>query len=225
MQNYTDTLLSQYANSPTITALITDFNEWIDPTIDLNNFYSNIFNVLTCDDYGLDCWGKIVNVSRYVQITQSPVDLGFKEAYTVLTATTGAQPFGQAPMYDGLVSTLNFRLATEVYRKLILVKAMTNITNCTVPSLNKLLNYLFAGEGRCYVVDTGSMQLRYVFEFNLTASELSIMLYSGAIPRPAGVQASVMQITPSQTFGFNGQGQPFGSGVFFNPTIGLQNVS
>ena len=91
--------------------------------------------------------------------------------------------------------------------------------------MNSLLNYLFNGQGRCYVHDTGDMQIRYVFEFNLSAVELAIMLNSGAIPRPAGVKASVMQLAPSGTFGFReAGGQPFGSGVFFNSSQ-IQSVS
>lgn len=225
MGNYKDTLLSQYANSPTITALIDAFNQWIDPGADIDAFYSIVWNVETAQGFGLDIWGKIVNVSRELQISNAPAYLGFGEAFTTPTAATGAQPFGQAPMYNGTLATTTYTLGDDAYRKLIMVKSLANITDCTSPSLNALLRYLFAGEGRCYVVDTGGMRSRYVFEFQLSAVELAIMLSSGAVPRSAGVLVSVMQVDPSSTFGFAEAGlQPFGSGTFFSP-LGLQDAN
>lgn len=225
MENYTDTILSQYATSPTITALIDFFNQNIDPSADIDTFYNVVWNVETAVGVGLDVWGKIVNVSRELQIATNQAYFGFDEAYSAATSTTGVQPFNQAPMYDGPLATSTYTLADDAYRKLIMVKALANITDCTSQSLNKLLRYLFSGEGRCYVVDTGGMQVRYVFEFTLTDVEQAIMLNSGAVPRSAGVLVSVMQISPSTTFGFAEAGlQPFGQGVFFSSS-GLQNAN
>lgn len=223
MIDYRDTILAQYANSPTIVDLVDRFNDWIDPQADIQNFYNTIWNVETANDHGLDIWGRIVNVSRYLQILEQPAYFGFVEAFTLPTADTGAQPFNQAPMYIGEQATTTFRLETEAFRKLILLKAMSNITNCTIPSLNAMLKYFF--EGRSYVHDTGEMQIRYVFEFDLSPFELAIMLQSGVIPRPAGVLANVMQVNPLATFGFNeANGQPFNQGSFFN-SQGLQYAS
>jgi len=39
------TQLAQYANSRIITALISDFNEWIDPAVNLRAFYTNVWNI------------------------------------------------------------------------------------------------------------------------------------------------------------------------------------
>jgi len=192
MQDINDTLLSQYANSPTITGLINAFNQWIDPAANLDAFYEIVWNVDTAEGFGLDIWGKIVNVPRQLQI----------DATTTVT------------------------LGDPAYRKLIMVKAAANICDCTAPSLNNLLRYMFAGEGRTYVIDTGSMTMRYVFEFSLTATELAIMLSSNVIPRPAGVLISILQAAPEATFGFvQGQLQPFGQGTFFSRTTGLQDAN
>jgi hypothetical protein len=135
--------------------------------------------------------------------------LGFDEALNW-------QPFNQAPFYTGEQATQTYRLADDAYRTLILVKALANISDCTSPSLNRLLSNLFAGRGRCYVSDTGYMEFRYVFEFALEPYEIAILTQSGAIPKPAAVLANLLQVDISTTFGFNeGLMQPFGSGVFF----------
>ena len=126
------------------------------------------------------------------------------------------QPFNQAPFFTGVQATQTYRLVDDAYRKLILVKALANISDCTSPSLNRLLSNLFEGRGRCYVSDTGNMEFRYVFEFALEPYEIAILTQSGAIPKPAAVLANVLQVDLPTTFGFNeGLMQPFGSEVFF----------
>lgn len=220
MQNWKDTILSQYANSPTIVAIIEAFNECVDPSSDIDNFYNTIWNVATANDAGLDIWGKIVNVSRFLKITETQTFFGFKQELT-------SQPFNQASFRNSQASvpTQVYELPTESYRTLIMVKAMSNITNCTVPSLNRLLLYLFPMQ-RAYVQDTGGMSIRYVFEFNLTPVELAILTQSGAIARPAGVGVSIMQVDVAETFGFKqGNGQPFNQGAFFNRQQGITNAS
>lgn len=68
MQNYIDTIMSQYANSPIITGLIEGINTMIDPTTDLTNFYNMVMNLNTATGYGLDAWGRIVGVGRNVSV-------------------------------------------------------------------------------------------------------------------------------------------------------------
>jgi hypothetical protein len=73
------------------------------------------------------------------------------------------------------------------YQTLILAKAAANIGNVAVPALNRLLQAIFAGSGLAYVQDNLDMTLTYVFLFQPTATQLAIIEYSGALPRPAGV--------------------------------------
>lgn len=222
MQNVEQTILSQYANSPTLCALIQNMNQYIDPQADLDAFYDMVWNVETAKWFGLDIWGRIVNVSRMLRIPGAVTYFGFNEAYTKATAATGPQPWGQAPFYAGDLVTQTYQLADNAYRTLIYTKALSNISDCTAPSINQLLQNLFAGRGRCYVTDTGKMEMRLTFEFALLPFEIAILTQSGAIPRPAGVYVRVMQVDLATTFGFaEGSGQPFNQGVFFNPSQGF----
>lgn len=219
------TLCSQYANSPTLRALIHNMDAYIDPRADLDAFYNYVFNVQTAKGFGLDIWGRIVGIGRELTIPGEQTYLGFNEAYTAITALTGPQPFGQAPFYAGVQSTNTYTLSDDAYRTLILTKALSNISDCTAPSINQLLRNLFKGRGRCYVTDTGAMEMRFSFEFALLPFEVAIMTQSGAIPKPAAVFARVLQVDLPNTFGFKeGGGQPFGSGVFFNSS-GLINAN
>ena len=49
-----DTLLEQYASSPTIVGMINSMNLAIDPSVDIQNFYTNIWNIKTAVGYGLE---------------------------------------------------------------------------------------------------------------------------------------------------------------------------
>lgn len=207
-----DTIISQYANSPTMMVLLSAANEWLDPTKDIEAFYSLIWNVDTAQGYGLDVWGRIVGVDRNVTISADPPYFGFRNGIEDWT------PFNDEPFFDGQDVTNNFRLADDAFRTLILVKAMANIARTDAPSLNALLRRLFNGRGRAYVNDLGSMQMRFTFEFYLQPYELAILTQSGVLPHPTGVGVSILQAPGGGTFGFNeaGDAEPFGQGTFFS---------
>lgn len=197
MQNWDQTLLSQYCDSPTIDGLLSSYNSAVDPAADIANFYLNIWNVYTAVGTGLDIWGAIVNVPRYLQIPGSPNYLGFDEAYLSGYATTGPQPFNQAPFYMSQAVTTTYYLSDDVYRQLILIKAAVNIGNLSVPQINQLLQKFFgqsiAGSpyGVAYVIDTLNQGFTYHFNFIPNALQLAIVENSGVFPRPAGVAVSV----------------------------------
>jgi hypothetical protein len=169
MQNVSQTIISQYGNSPTILGLIEKLNLAIDPDADLDAFYAWIFNVETAQGFGLDIWGRIVGVNRTIQTTP----------LTVLT--------------------------DDQFRALILLKALSNISVATSPAINILLQNWMSGRGRCYVNDLGSMEIRYMFEFELQQFEIDIITQSGIFLRPAGVGAQVIDFIPP-VFGFSEMG-------------------
>lgn len=169
MRNVSQTIISQYGSSPTILALIQKFSACIDPSADIDNFYTWIFNVETAQGFGLDIWGRIVGVSRTIPTTPA----------TVLTDTQ--------------------------FRELILLKALSNISIATSPSINQLLRNWMEGRGRCYVCDLGGMELVYQFEFLLQPFEIDIITESGIFLRPAGVGGWVVTTT-YPVFGFKEMG-------------------
>jgi hypothetical protein len=169
------------------------------PTADLAAFYENIWNVNTATGYGLDVWGTIVGVSRYLQISATN-NLGFDEAYTAPTASTGPQPFNQAPFASGDPATNTYAMTDNQYRQLIMVKAAANISDLSIPSINALLRAEFGSNngvdpyGDAYVVDLGGMAFEYYLDFTPDPAQIAIINNSGVFPRPAGVQATLTYI-------------------------------
>ncbi|AVA33025.1 DUF2612 domain-containing protein [Cupriavidus metallidurans] len=215
MENVSQTILSEYANSPTLVQLIQNMDGYIDPSADIDSFYDMIWNIDSAVGKGLDIWGKIVGLEngRKLTIPSGEINFGFSQA-----GTASATPFGSGVFYSGEQSTQTYQLGDDAFRTLILVKALANICDGSIQSMNRLLQNLFSSRGRCYVNDLGNMQLRYTFEFYLQPWERAIITQSGALPRPTGVLASILEADLPNVFGFSeagiGSAAPFNQGVF-----------
>lgn len=193
MENIAETILTQYAASPRLLSLIESFNDAVAPDKQINDFYDLIWNVETAETYGLNIWGKIVDVSRRLTVNDDFNYLGFSEALIDVPTTTDPKPFNQAPFFNGKNSTGTVELSDPMYRKLIMMKAMANITDCTIPNINRMLVYMFSDSGRAYIRNDGGMMMSYVFEFPLTTAELGIVQSSDALPYPPGVTVRIIQ--------------------------------
>lgn len=214
MINIKDTILSQYANSPTILALINSINDAIDPQVNIDDFYNKVWNITTAEGFGLDIWGRIVNVSRILYVPVIGKNLGFEEGGTI-----DFDPFGQSKFYSGSTVSSNYALSDAAFRVLILVKALSNISKTSISVYNKILMQLFPGRGNAYVSDTGNMTARLTFEFDLEPFEIEILKQSGAFSNPTGVGFDIMDVVIPYTFSFAEAGVSaagFNNGVFFS---------
>lgn len=218
------TVLSQYANSPILMQLIENMNEWIDPRVNILQFYKLVWNINTAIGFGLDIWGRILGISRVIPIPGTNGSFGFDNPdrppdWQNFGSQEGSTAWG-GPFYSGQSNTGGYTLNDTAYRTLLLTKALANIVATNAPSLNALVRNLFPGRGACYTVDLGNMAMRYVFDFALSSIEFAILVYSGVLPHPAGVQVSVL-VVAEDYFGFREAGdgaEPFGSGVFYLPS-------
>lgn len=214
-----DTVISQYANSQIILQLIDNFSQYVDQSANIQAFFDNMWNIDTAQGYGLDVWGRILGISRTLQVA-SGFYFGFDEA------GAEAQPFGQGQFFSGQPLTNNYNLSDAAYRTLLLAKALANICDGSIPAINQLLLNLFPGRGNCYVTEGeglttryfgfdeagtvnsegfntapfysgqsfGIMSMTYTFAFPLTPVEFAILEQSGVLPTPTGVLASIVLI-------------------------------
>jgi Protein of unknown function (DUF2612) len=195
--DWTQTLLSQYVDSPTINELLSSYSSAVNPSNDIVNFYNNIWNIATAVGNGLDIWGQIVNVSRYLLVPITPNYFGFKEAIRTGYESTGPQPFCQASFALVTQSTDTYALTDSNYRRLIMIKAAANISGLSIPAINKLLQQFYGisydgqPHGIAYVIDNENMSLTYHFNFTPSPVQIAIINNSGVFPRPAGVSVAV----------------------------------
>lgn len=188
------TVISQYANSPVISQLCCNMAQYVDPTADMDQFYDTIWNLDTAIGYGLEVWGRILQVTRIIPISLGAGPfLGFKEA----SADPAIVGFGQGPFFTGQALANNFSLPDPQYRLLLFAKALTNVCDGSIPAINQILLNLFPGLGTCYIADNGNLTMTYTFKFPLTPVQLAIVQSSGVLPRTSGVSVSVQVSIPS----------------------------
>lgn len=202
-------VISQYAASPRILALLVKQAAILDPGKDLMLYYDGIFNPRSAQGVGLDIWGRIVGIGRMLWMTNTEF-FGF--AYQLM------ENFDQAPFWIDSLAQGQFRLTDEAYRFLIFYKAAANIGESTMQAVNSLLNSLFEldhGPANSCVLEVGVMEIRAVFNFYLSGYEQALLEQYGLLDRPAGVGFSWYQHDPAEMFGFAGQElQNFDNGIF-----------
>lgn len=176
------TVISQYANSPIILSLIANLADAIDQSANLNAWYDQVWNIDTAVGYGLDVWGRILVVKRVLRVPVAGDYLGFEGSPGL--------PFDVGTWYGLGTSSDNFSLPDDQYRRLLLAKAALNITDCSIPAINQIILALFPSYGNSYVRDDGGMAMTYVFGAVLSAVDYAIVTQSGVLPKPVGVAAS-----------------------------------
>lgn len=183
--------ISQYANSKKFMNLYNELSYVFSNAKTLEDWYRVVFNLKTATGYGLDIWGNILNQGR-----QFSYDDNGTTVYVFL---------GGEQTIDGI--TYSAEYMEEMYRMVLFLKALTYITNCTLASLNSLLQYYFKdridpeNNQNIYVINYGTMEIRYVFQFYVSNIEKSIFT-SDVMPRPTGVLANFEFVPYGEYFGF-----------------------
>ena len=219
--DYWSTVLSQYANSNTLMGIIGSWDSALDQTENFDAFFDNIWNIDTAWGYGLDCWGRIVGIARVLQLADLPT-FGFAES--AAAGTLNVVGFNQGMFFTGVTVTENYRLDDETFRRLILGKAMSNITDDSIPSINRILMMLFPYRGNAWVSDNPTVQyfgfaeagassgvrgfnqgefytgeslphMQMTYNFAFPLNAIDLaIINSGVLPKPVGVTASVNSV-------------------------------
>lgn len=202
------TVQSQYAASSHMRLLVDSFWKSLNPEADIKSIYDNMVNLDTAVGFGLDVWGRIVAIGReYVAIDENTKYLGFAPSPGINNPRLDT--FNQAPFYkqiDGKV-----RLTDNAYRVYILLKALINISDGTLASINDMLKTMFP-ETQIMCIHVDTMTLRLVIQDYMSESDKTALLNLPWLPAGVGLQMYQV-VTP--TFGFNGSGlHPFNCGTF-----------
>lgn len=120
--------------------------------------------------------------------------LSVSEAYTDRDETIylqGAQTVNGVPYTDKQIE--------DLYRTTLFLKAMQNITNATLQSINSMFLEFFSDKGVCFAYEYDVMKLRVVVGFFTTKIERAI--FTNLLPKPTGVLMGMEFIEPGQYFG------------------------
>ena len=203
-----ETVQSQYATSKRMRAVIDAFWQAINPKSDIDLLYRKLVNPRTAEGYGLDVWGRIVAIGRsYLAVDDGTPYFGFDPPEGVKNERLNT--FGNAPFYKQIYGKV--RLADPMFRTYVFLKALINIGDSSLASLNQAVKLLFP-DADIQILHTGTMVLRVLILSPLSESDKAAL---DNLPwLPAGVGLEMYQvITP--TFGFAGTGlQNFNNGTF-----------
>lgn len=207
------TIQSQYSSSPRITALINAFWECLKPKADIELIYRKLFDPRTAEGWGLDVWGRIVAVGRsFLAVDEDAPYFGFNPPEGVYNDRLGNM--NNAPFYKIIKGKVE--LNDTAYRTYVFLKAMINIGDSTLASLNRMVKSLFP-DADVKILHSGTMALRILILSSMSSADKTALLNLPWLP--AGVGLEMYQvITP--TLGFAGTGlQNFNHGTFATYTI------
>lgn len=190
-------MLSQYANSPKYVSLYNGLTELFNNAQTIEDWFNVVYNINTAEGFGLDMWGKILNQGRQFSYDDN--------------GTTVNIYLGGEQTIDGI--TYDAEYMENMYRTVLFLRALSNVTNCTIASLNNLLQFYYKNRGGVYVLEYNPMEIRYVFEFYVSKLEKAIFT-TDVMPKPTGVGVSFEFLTLGEYFGFfvnvgSGVSQPY----------------
>jgi hypothetical protein len=214
--NLLQALLWQYNNAVNLTGLITQKQTWYDlnQTEFWTNFYNDIFNLETCNTFGLSLWSRILDVPAHINPTPEPPDtpiFGFNAYTTFPTLENTYVNFTQGNFSN---QGQAFVLPPHEQRILLRLRYYQLTSSGAIPEINAFLNYLYNTtvfpDGQqfrtAYVVDNFNMTMTYVFNYAVSDIFLSILEnLEGEInilPKPDGVKLLFLILT-DPVFGFS----------------------
>ncbi len=196
----------QYNDAVNLIGLLDQKAAWYDvnQTQFWQDWYKNVFDLATSDEFGLSVWSIILGLPLFVN-TPPPAGpiFGF-DAQTGFNFDNGI--FGET---DG--ST--YQLPLETKRIALQLRYFQLTSSGTVPETNRMLGYVFKGYGPAYLIDYHDMTQEFVFNFPVTADLQYLFNNYDILPRPAGVSSTWTDSTLTY-FGFADGDYNFDNGIF-----------
>ena len=200
-------ILWQYNEDEKLLALLEKKQEWYkkNQTNFWKDWYKNVFNLDTANDFGLAVWAIILDVPLFFDIAPSDENspaFGFSENY---------QNFENGNFISTKTTTVN--LSTDQKRLILKLRYFKLSSNCTIDNINKFLSHLFK---KAYIIDRQDMNfVIYIDDNEISAESKFILENFDLIPRPAGVGMKIIY-SREDLFGFGENYQNFENGVFAN---------
>lgn len=174
-------LLWQHDNATALRSLIESKQDWynINQATFWANWYRDVFNIDTANDFGLAVWGRILNVGLGLQVD----------------STIGIPHFGFG-IYHRNFNNGNFAratsgeqaLSTDQKRLIIRLRYYQLISRGTVTDINEAMARIFGDLGQVFVRDPLDMsKITYVFKFTPSSRVRLILDRMNLLPRPSGI--------------------------------------
>lgn len=191
-------LLWEHNGATNLETILRRKQEWFDlnQTEFWSDWYRDVFNVDTANEFGLSIWARILNVPLTFEVedTRSRPAFGFGVNH---------QNFENGNFSRGSAGELPLTIMQS--RLVIKLRYFQLTSRGAVPEINDFLKELFGDQGNVFVVDSLDMTFAtYFFSFQPDSQLRLILERFDLLPRPAGVGVRwQVQIRPSFGFGPN----------------------
>lgn len=192
--NLLQALLWQYNEATNLQALLEAKNDWYvsNQTEFWTDWYADVFNLETANQFGLHVWSIILGLPLYVNLPPYPDKPTWGFADDDVNFDNGNFTDANGSSYP---------LPVEIQRIALRLRYAQLISSGTVPEINRALAWIFGDMGNAYLLDYHNMTQAYVFNFPVTFDLAYLFNHFDVLPRPAGVASTWIDNT-FEYFGF-----------------------
>lgn len=197
-------ILWQYNSAEKLQSLLLSKKTWTDTYYSgfWNDWYRDVFNVETANEFGLSVWAIILGLPLYVSTPAEAARdaFGFDANENFFNSTFAA-----------VSETVGLPL--ETMRIAIKLRYHQLTCSTTIPETNRMLKRIFGDRGPAYLLDGEDMTQTYVFMFEIGAQLRYLFDNFDILPRPASVKSNYI-IGTKKAFGFGQYNVNFNNGTF-----------
>lgn len=205
--------LWQYSNASRLLALIDAEQSFVDANITgfWQNWYDDVFNIDTCNTFGLEVWGLILGVRRPYQ---DPANYHINKQNNFMLWNKDDKLWhvvylkGASPQFvvgiQGEELDSRIFVDDETYRLFLKARMFLYNSNGSMADINRYLEFLFPDKA-VFATDGYDMSVTVVFYYTPGERDMALINSPDFLPLPAGVQLNTLIGDPKQTFGFDGQ--------------------
>jgi hypothetical protein len=199
-------LLWHYNKAKRLESLVLQKQLWYDINQKLfwEDWYRDVFNLLTANDFGLAVWAIILGLPIFLTIHAE--DDGPVFGFGPDDDNFDNGPFGHK---TGVTS----KLTREEIRIILRLRYCQLTSRGDIPTTNRQLNMIFGNHNRVYVLDGLDMSITCVFLFFPSTRLLRAIRDFDLIPRSDGVLINYVLDT-GDIFGFGPDNVNFDNGIF-----------
>lgn len=179
-------ILWEYNTAPNLQALLAAKQAWYDDnqTQFWTDWYTDVFNLNTCNDFGCVVWAIILGIP--ISVILAPVTSGKQPWGFDTTNLTNFNDYN----FTGNTST-PITLTTDEKRTILKLRYRQMTSRTTVPETNRILKQLLGQYGVCYIQDNLDMTAVLVCKFVIPVV-LQIIFGLDLIPRPQCVTLTIL---------------------------------
>lgn len=205
--NLLKAILWQYNDALRLQGLLEAKQGWYDinQSAFWSNWYVDVFDLRTANDFGLAVWAVILGVPLAYALEDDPS----KPIFGFASDDSNFVNSNFAATASALV------LTTEQKRLVLRLRYYQLTIAGNVTQTNQMLADVFGG-GAAYVADSLRMKIRYVFNEPLAFAIENVLTTYDILPRPAGVGADLVIIGDADGWGFDRYHENFTNGNFYH---------